>query len=412
MLLVRTRERGPPPRPFVFIAQAHSFTQQARLAVTLAWIAGFTNVVSILICGHATSHVSGTVSQWGLDLIEGKWGLLGLTSFLIGTFFLGAAASTVCTEVGRRRGWESIYVLPMAIQAVLLCTFAIGAELYDPEQIKEGGLLYTMLGLASGSMGLQNATITRISGGVVRTTHMTGVVTDLGSDCVHLLLVVLDWMGAPRQKRPSLWRAMKAAPSMRRVSLLASIAGSFALGAGLGAFGYEQMPHGAMFVPVAFLLWIVYQDIRVPICEIHASDAVDEATGLTLPEGLGVFHLHRRSARGSRMHRMPDLFAWSDRLAPTVGVVVLDLRGAATVDENAAIELRALSRHFEKTGRVLIIAGVGREAYGAMERVGAGDLLQRGLVWPDYELALARGFELAAERSTQAASMGSAVTRR
>lgn len=380
----------------MFIAQAHSFTQQARLAITLAWIAGFTNVVSIIICGHATSHVSGTVSQWGLDLIQGKWSLLTLTSFLIATFFLGAVASAICTEVGRRRGWESIYVLPMALQALLLCTFAIGAEIYDPEEIQAGGLVYAMLGLASSSMGLQNATITRISGGVVRTTHMTGVVTDLGTDVVHLALAIVDWSRSPREKRPGIWRAIKAAPSARRVSLLASIAGSFALGAGLGAFGYEQLPHVAMFAPVAFLVWIVFQDIRVPICEIRESDEVDEETGLPLPPGLGVFHLRRDRKRATRAHRMPDLFAWSDRLPAATRVVVLDLHGAAAIDDNAAIELRALSQRFERTGRVLIIAGVERGAFGALERVGAGDLLARGLIWPDYELALARGFELAA----------------
>jgi uncharacterized membrane protein YoaK (UPF0700 family) len=383
----------------VFIAQAHSFTQQARLAITLAWIAGFTNIVCIIVCGYATSHVSGTVSQWGRDLVEGKWDLLTITSYLIATFFLGAVASAICTETGRRRGWESIYVLPMTIQAMLLCTFAIGAELYAPEEIRTGTVLYLMLGLASSAMGLQNATITRISGGVVRTTHMTGVVTDLGTDCVHSALAVLDWSRAPRERRPALWSAIRTNPSARRVSLLASIAGSFALGAGLGAFCYEKLPQGAMFAPVAFLLWIVFQDVRMPICEIEESSEVDQETGLTLPKGLGVFHLRRNAKRSKRAHRIPDLFAWSDRLPAATRVVVLDLHGAARIDDNAAVELRALAQHFEKSARVLIIAGVGREAFGALERVGAGDLLRRGLVWPDYELALARGFELAVERS-------------
>lgn len=380
----------------VFIAQAHSFTQQARLAVTLAWVAGFTNILSIIICGHATSHVSGTVSQWGLDLVEGKWELLLLTSHLIATFFIGAVVSAMCTEVGRRRGWESIYVLPMAIQALLLCAFAIGAELYDHREIRSGGMLYTMLGLASSAMGLQNATITRISGGVVRTTHMTGVVTDLGTDCVHVALAVRDWMRTPLGKRAGVKVAIKANPSVRRVLLLAAIAGSFAMGAGLGAWMHGQWAQGAMFIPVAFLLLVIYQDVRVPICEIRTVGAIDAETGLALPEGLAVYHLRRKARRSKGVHRMPDLFAWSDRLPASIRVVVLDLHGAAKIDDNAAVELRAISQHFEKHGRVLIIAGVGREAFGALERVGAGSMLARGLVWPDYELALARGFEVTA----------------
>jgi len=32
----------------MFVAQAHSFVQQARLAITLAWVAGYTNIIALL----------------------------------------------------------------------------------------------------------------------------------------------------------------------------------------------------------------------------------------------------------------------------------------------------------------------------------------------------------------------------
>ena len=46
----------------MLVSHAHSFRQQARLAVTLAWVAGYTNIVTLLACGTVTSHVSGTTS--------------------------------------------------------------------------------------------------------------------------------------------------------------------------------------------------------------------------------------------------------------------------------------------------------------------------------------------------------------
>ena len=59
----------------MFVAQAHSFQQQARLAITLAWVAGYTNVVGLIECGVAVSHVSGTASGVGRDAANMEWKL-------------------------------------------------------------------------------------------------------------------------------------------------------------------------------------------------------------------------------------------------------------------------------------------------------------------------------------------------
>src|SRR5262245_46776043 len=115
----------------MFVAQARSFRQQARLAVTLAWVAGYTNILTVITCGTVTSHVSGTASNLGRDIAEGSWPLARLSLFLLGTFLAGAMASGALIEVGRRRGWASIYSLPIAIESLLLAMFALGLEAYD-----------------------------------------------------------------------------------------------------------------------------------------------------------------------------------------------------------------------------------------------------------------------------------------
>src|SRR4051812_19006571 len=114
----------------MFVSQAHSFRQQARLAVTLAWVGGYTNIVTVLTCNTVTSHASGTASNFGRELFTGAWGFAGFAFFLLATFFVGAAASGFCTELGRRRGWESIYVLPMVIESLLLAFFALLLEMH------------------------------------------------------------------------------------------------------------------------------------------------------------------------------------------------------------------------------------------------------------------------------------------
>lgn len=384
----------------MFVSQAHSFTQQARLAITLAWVAGYTNILTILTCNTATSHVSGTVSNWGLDIVDGRWRLAAFTSYLLLTFLIGAMLSSFCIETGRRRGWESIYVLPITVQAILLAAFAVMIEFHPIGSIATGSSLYTLVGLASLAMGLQNATITRISGGVVRTTHMTGVFTDLGTETVQLLY----WMWDRRRDVPPLTvrafaRSVRTHPTARRLALLASVGGSFALGAGLGAAAYEQITHFAMFPPVLFLLWIILQDIRAPICEIESVGALPGGAGFSLPESVALYHIRKDKDRRGRVHRLPDLLRWHDRLPLEKTIVILDLGEVSSLDDNAALELRALMHTSRQRGRRMLIAGMTAMQYSAMIEAGAGDVLDLGSVCPDLELAIARAVMLSEDAS-------------
>jgi uncharacterized membrane protein YoaK (UPF0700 family)/anti-anti-sigma regulatory factor len=380
----------------MLVSQAHSFAQQTRLAITLAWIAGYTNILTVLTCGTVTSHVTGTVSQWGSDLVQGKWPALLFVTFLLATFLLGAMLSSLCTETGRRRGWESIYILPMTVQAILLSAFAIGVELHEQATIESGAMLYAMTGLASTAMGLQNATITRISGGVVRTTHMTGVFTDFGLETVQFLYWLRDRnKDSPPLPPRALVHSVRTHPSARRLALLASIAGSFALGAGLGTLAFRHFPRPAMIPPTLFLLWIIYQDYRTPICEIESSELATREAGLDLPDAIAVYHLRRDRDRRGRAHRMPDLLRWCERLPREKRVIILDLGDVTVLDDNAALELRALMRQAQASGRSLVIAGITAEQFRSMQAAGADDVLDPSNVCPDLELAIARGLTLA-----------------
>ena len=379
----------------MFAAQAHSFTQQARLAITLAWIAGYTNILTVITCGTVTSHVSGTTSNFGRDIAEGAWPVASLSLFLLATFVLGATASGVCTEVGRRRGWESIYVLPVAVETALLALFALGLELHDHGSRQSGVPLYWLTGVASFAMGLQNATITRISSGVVRTTHVTGVLTDLGLETAQFVFWLIDRnRDSPPLPQRALARSLSAHPTARRLALLASIVGSFAMGAGLGAAAHQFIERWAMFPPVMFLIWIIYKDLTTPIAEIEASDLVGGEHGLQLSPDIAVFHLRKVKGRQGRVHRMPDLQTWGDRLPPSMRVVVLDLGEKSTFDGNAVLELRAVLARFKAQGRRLVIAGVGGEQFAQIRRAGSIDFLDPTNFCPDLELAIARAMTL------------------
>jgi len=85
--------------------------------------------------------------------------------------------------------------------------------------------------IAACAMGLQNATITKISGSVVRTTHLTGVITDLGLEGTQLLLWLLDggWAHLHSKSEKTIPISQRH-PSLLRVALLASIMDRSCLG--------------------------------------------------------------------------------------------------------------------------------------------------------------------------------------
>lgn len=375
----------------MFIAQAHSYYQQARLAVTLAWIAGYTNILTILVCGHVTSHVSGTTSDLGRAVVEARWETVGFLFFLLLSFFIGAGIAGFAAELGKRRRWESIYVLPIAIEAALLAAFAIALEFFGTEDLKRPEVVLSLLGIASMAMGLQNATITRISSGVVRTTHVTGVLTDLGLEAVQFL-----WFLKDERRRLAKGRAIDSARFVYRhataqhLMVLGAVFGSFALGAGLGTTAFLFGTRWAMFPPVFFLLWIIYQDVSRPIAEIEESELIGEDSDLGLPAEMLVYHVRKDHARAGKIHRMPNLLVWADLLPPHAKVVILDLDEVTQLDENSAIELRAAVQKFEDQNRYLIISGVTPDQFAQLNEAAGGGLDPMSAC-SDLELAIARG---------------------
>src|SRR6478672_11566403 len=146
-------------------ARAYSFRQKSQLAISLSWVGGYTNIIAFLALGTLASHVTGTVTHLAQSVAVLNYERATFFGFLVLSFTAGAALSGSMTECARRRGWRSKYMLPIALEAFLLALLSIHLKyrLTPPT----GRELYEAVGLISLAMGLQNATITRISGAVV-----------------------------------------------------------------------------------------------------------------------------------------------------------------------------------------------------------------------------------------------------
>ena len=188
---------------------------------TLTCCAGCINAVGFLGLHHqALSHMSGTATIFSTDLATSEFARAAHAGWVLLSFFLGCVLSGFIIqqstlEAGRRYG------VALACESVLLfaATFFLrgGSNAGDY--------------LAAAACGLQNALATTYSGAIVRTTHITGIITDLG--------IAAGWaLRRHRVERP-------------RVILHMVLVGGFVAGGILGALGFAVLQYDMLLFPAA-----------------------------------------------------------------------------------------------------------------------------------------------------------------
>ena len=139
------------------------------LGAVLAFVAGAVDVCGFLQLHEYTTHVTGTSATLAIAL-AGLHAVLVPAAILAG-FTTGAIVSSVLVQWGLRRDAESEFALPVLLEALLV----IAVFLYASPAHR-----VPTLALLAFTMGLQNATITRLSDKEIRTTHVTAMITDIG----------------------------------------------------------------------------------------------------------------------------------------------------------------------------------------------------------------------------------------
>jgi uncharacterized membrane protein YoaK (UPF0700 family) len=231
-------------------------TQAANqhLARYLAFVAGAVNAGGFLAVRQYTSHMSGIVSAMADNLAIGNLRplLLGIAS--VTSFVLGAFCTSTAIRLARRRGLHSEYALPLMIEAGLLVTFGlIGREFH-------GHVAVTTMVLLCFTMGLQNAMITKISGAVIRTTHLTGMLTDIGIEFGRMAFATSE-------------RPMSPARDPQKLPLLSSLVALFFIGGVTGALGFRYL--GFLFTaPLAVVLVLL---AIMPVLDDLRGSGYDEA---------------------------------------------------------------------------------------------------------------------------------------
>jgi uncharacterized membrane protein YoaK (UPF0700 family) len=197
-----------------------------HLARYLAFVAGAVNAGGFLALHQYTSHMSGIVSAMADNLAIGNFSLVstGLCAVLV--------------RWARSRALDCEYALPLIVEAGLLVVFGCTGTVFA-----QGRLLGTIM-LLCFTMGLQNAIITKVSNFVIRTTHLTGMLTDIGIALGAILLSLFR-----RNDQP----VLAEHASLR---LLTSLVALFFVGGVTGAFGFKHV--GFFFtLPLALVLLVL-----------------------------------------------------------------------------------------------------------------------------------------------------------
>ena len=222
-----------------------------HLGLSLAFVAGATNAGGFLAVHEYTSHMTGVVSSMADDLALGRIGLVldWLGSLL--AFLLGAATSAILINWARRRHSRHAYSLPLLIEAALLLAFGL---LGSRHQLIGASMVLTVA-LLCYVMGLQNAMITKISNAEIRTTHVTGLVTDIGIELGKMLY----WNGGgPSGGHPEV-RA-----NLEKLKVHTMLVLSFFVGGVIGALGFKHVGYVST-VPLAVLLALLSSAQFIPV---------------------------------------------------------------------------------------------------------------------------------------------------
>jgi uncharacterized membrane protein YoaK (UPF0700 family) len=173
---------------------------------------------------------------------------------LLLAFTWGAATTALIVNWGHRKKIHSEFALPLLLESLFLLIFGVvGArsDLHASDTVPVIALLLCFV------MGLQNAIITKVSKAEIRTTHMTGIVTDIGIEIGKLIY----WN---KSKTANLKGTVKA--NREKLRAHSSIFSMFLLGALSGAISFKKVGYISV-MPISFSLMLIaglqiHRDIR------------------------------------------------------------------------------------------------------------------------------------------------------
>jgi uncharacterized membrane protein YoaK (UPF0700 family) len=223
-----------------------TFAHDLRLATLLSFVAGLVNITGVLALKTLTTNVTGHFAFFAEEIMRNDYAI-AFTFFLFTIFFLlGSFLSSFLQELISLKNADLSHIFPITLEMVILIAvgiFGTSSGIYT----LDGKLTAFFLLL---SMGIQNSLVTNISKSTVRTTHLTGLFTDLGIELSQLFFY----------KKPEEVKKLKTS-----IFLRLSIITFFFLGCFSGGIIYQLLEIKTLFIAAFVLLiaqWYDYMRLK------------------------------------------------------------------------------------------------------------------------------------------------------
>lgn len=216
-----------------------NFKHNVRLAALLCFTAGIVNAAGLLAFSVLTTNVTGHAGLLAQKLATGDLRAARMVALWLILFLAGAFFSSFCVgQTGRNK--RTSHVLPIIVEIIILLLAGTFGYTFDHSILKTeyfaGSLLF--------AMGMQNALVSTISGNVVRTTHLTGMFTDLGIELYSLISM----------------RNKKTVGTKNKITLYLIIITFFIAGGIIGGYIYLKFKYYTFYLPAAILVIAIFYD--------------------------------------------------------------------------------------------------------------------------------------------------------
>ncbi len=227
---------------FRHLGKRRTFYHNLKLASILSAVAGMVNITGVLSVKTLTTNITGHFAFFSEELSLGHYHQAIIYLFYTLLFLIGAFTTGLLVELAHKYKTYSVFLLPIFLESVLLFVVSLSGDLFIDisPPIIAGALLL--------AMGLQNALVTEVSQSVVRTTHLTGLFTDLGIQIAELIFRKAE------NERKTLRNA---------IYLKLIIVGCFFLGGIVAVYLYSHFQLKTLILPAAMLLLAMWFDILV-----------------------------------------------------------------------------------------------------------------------------------------------------
>jgi uncharacterized membrane protein YoaK (UPF0700 family) len=218
-----------------------TYFHNLKLASALSFVAGIVNITGVLSVKVLTTNITGHFAFFSEEILFKKHQSAFIYLLFILFFLVGSFTSSMFIEFLSKRKKMRPHVFPIIIEAALLSFVGLSGYHTVGFTLSSNIIAYILLF----SMGMQNSLVTRVSQSVVRTTHLTGLFTDLGIDLSQILF----------NKAYTAYQQLKKSIFLKLVIIICFFCGCI-----IGGLLYKLFYIKTLLFASGFLVFIIWYD--------------------------------------------------------------------------------------------------------------------------------------------------------